>query len=164
MKLIDSNTGGWIKAWQGVPTTEDANGDNGGGGGGWAKNITFKNFNLHNVALPIYITECIYSNDPTVCDTSTFQISDVTWENFTGTSKYNVIASVHCGAKVPCPGLKFLDINIQTLNSSLGLPSKSTLYQCANLVNQNATGVNRTGIPCNAYAPGNFPETPTHDY
>ncbi|KAJ9303438.1 CAZyme family GH28 [Paecilomyces variotii] len=162
--LIDSNNGGWIKAWQGVPTTTDSNGDNGGGGGGWAKNVTFRNFRLHKVALPIYITECIYSSDPTVCDTSSFQISDVTWENFTGTSKYDVIASIHCGAKVPCPGLKFININIETLNASLGLPSKQPVYQCANIVNQNATGVNSTGIPCNAWAPGDFPETPTHNY
>jgi hypothetical protein len=72
--LIDSNNGGWIKAWQGTPTTMDANGDNGGGGGGWAKNVTFRNFKLHNVALPMYITECIYGGDPSVCDTSQVRI------------------------------------------------------------------------------------------
>ncbi|KAL1961508.1 hypothetical protein VTN77DRAFT_1649 [Rasamsonia byssochlamydoides] len=162
--LIDSNNGGWIKAWQGVPTTTDANGDNGGGGGGWAKNVTWRNYRLHNVALPIYITECIYGGDPSVCDTSKFQISDITWENFTGTSKYDIIASLHCGSLVPCPGLKFIDVNIETMNTSLGLPSKPLVYQCANIVNQNATGENATGIPCNQWAPNNFPETPTQNY
>ncbi|KAL1987783.1 hypothetical protein VTN96DRAFT_2623 [Rasamsonia emersonii] len=155
--LIDSNNAGWIKAWQGVPTTQDANGDNGGGGGGWAKNVTFRNFKLHNVALPIYVTECIYGGDPSVCDTSEFQISDITWENFTGTSKYDIIASLHCSSKVPCPGLKFVDINIETMNTSLGLPSKPLVYQCANLVNP-------IDIPCNQYAPNDFPETPTQNY
>lgn len=86
-----------------------------------------------------------------------FQISDIIWENFTGTSKYDIIASLHCGSKVPCPGLKFVDINVETMNTSLGLPSKPLVYQCANLVN-------RTDIPCNQYAPGDFQETPTQNY
>jgi hypothetical protein len=42
----------------------------GGGGGGWAKNVTWRNFKLENVGMPISVTECVYGHDPTVCDTS----------------------------------------------------------------------------------------------
>ncbi|KAI9750542.1 MAG: hypothetical protein M4579_006432 [Chaenotheca gracillima] len=164
VKLIENGNGGWIKAWQGKPALVTGNGDTGGGGGGSAKNVTFKNFVLDRVNLPILVTECIYGGDASVCDTSQFQISDITWQNFTGTSKYDLVASLHCSSEVPCPGLRFIDVNITSYNTSIGRPSLPLVYQCANLADQNATGVDATGIPCNQWAPNNLTQTPMMNY
>lgn len=156
--LIDSFDGAYIKTWQGVPVDESSNGDNGGGGRGIIRNITFRNFNITNVALPIQISQCIYSEaDPANCETSKMNISDVTWENFKGTSKYNIAASLHCASIHPCPGIYFKDVNITSVNATKGLPLWNTtlqdeVYQCANIVNENTT----SGIPCNRWAPANF--------
>lgn len=68
--LINSTNGAWVKAWQGTNRATSNNGDTGGGGGGWAKNVTWKNFTMENVGMPISITECVYGNDPEICDTS----------------------------------------------------------------------------------------------
>lgn len=68
--LINSTNGAWVKAWQGTNQATTNNGDTGGGGGGWAKNVTWKNFTIENVGMPISITECVYGNDPEICDTS----------------------------------------------------------------------------------------------
>ncbi|KAG6815495.1 hypothetical protein H0H87_001273, partial [Tephrocybe sp. NHM501043] len=53
----------------------------GGGGLGYAKNMTFRNFTLSNVTNSVAsITQCTsFSGATGQCDTSLFQISDVTW-------------------------------------------------------------------------------------
>lgn len=87
-----------------------------------------------------------------------FQVSDVTWQNISGTSHYDVLSSIHCSPLVPCPGLKFIDVNLETVNASLNEPSLPPVQLCANIVDQNATsGVNATGIPCHGFAPNNMP-------
>lgn len=68
--LINSTNAAWIKTWQGQNQGVSNNGDSGGGGGGFAKNVTFRNFVLENVGQPISVTQCVYGNDPSVCDTS----------------------------------------------------------------------------------------------
>jgi hypothetical protein len=85
------------------------------------------------------------------------QLSNITWANFTGTSRYNIAASLHCAASHPCPGIYFEDVNITSVNATLGLPLYNTtlqneVYQCANIINENTT----SGIPCNMWAPNNF--------
>lgn len=189
--LYDSSNAAWIKTWQGENTLANFNGDTGGGGGGYVRNVTWRNMYFENVNQPIFVTQCIYSGDDSACDTSEvstanrssdedapemlcvvltlclpiqFQISDITWQNITGTSRYDVAASIHCSSKVPCPGLKFIDVNITTPNSSRGLPSPGELYLCGNIVGQNETGANATGIPCNGFAPNNFPQQLTQNY
>lgn len=92
------------------------------------------------------------------------QISDITWRNITGTSRYNVASSIHCSNEVPCPGLKFDNVNITSLNASMGLPSPEMLYLCANIVDQNSTGINATNIPCNGFDPNDFPQQLTSNY
>ena len=68
--LYDSSNAAWIKTWQGENAAITGNGDSGGGGGGYAKNVTWRNFVFSNVDLPIYVTQCIYGGNPAVCDTS----------------------------------------------------------------------------------------------
>lgn len=158
VKLVDSDNAAYIKTWQGVPVNDSSNGDGGGGGPGYVKNITFRNFQIENVGLPIQISQCIYSEaDAKDCETSKMAVSNVAWENFNGTSKYNIAASLHCAATHPCPDIFFRDVNIKSVNETLGLPLFNTtlqeeVYQCANIRNQNTT----SGIPCNLYAPSNF--------
>jgi galacturan 1,4-alpha-galacturonidase len=76
-----SSDGAYIKTWQGVPQNSTGNGDSGGGGSGLISNITFRNFVVENVGIPIEITQCIYSetSGADTCESSKMQIEDVTW-------------------------------------------------------------------------------------
>lgn len=146
IRLFNAMDGAYIKTWQGVPQATTGNGDSGGGGSGLIKNITFRNFSFDNVIIPIEITQCIYSetSGADTCDSSKMQIQDVRFENFTGTSTFNLAASLHCAATHPCPGIYFEDVEIQSVNETLGLPLWNTtlqgsVVQCANIVNQNTT-------------------------
>jgi galacturan 1,4-alpha-galacturonidase len=157
--LFDSNNGAYIKTWQGIEQNTSSNGDAGGGGSGYVKNVTFRNFEFHNVNTPILITQCIYSSGDAMneCDTSLMQISNITWENFVGTSEYNLAASLHCAASHPCPDIYFNNVNITSVNATKGLPLYNTttqqeVYECANILNENST----SNIPCNLWAPSNF--------
>ena len=153
--LVNSTDGAYIKTWQGQQQGATSNGDAGGGGSGYVRNVTFRNFQLTNVALPIQITQCIYSESAAKsCDTSKMQISDITWQNFTGTSRYNVAASLHCAKSHPCPAIFFKGVNITSVNATRGLQAYGTtlryeVFQCANIKNQNTT----SGIGCNHWAP-----------
>lgn len=86
------------------------------------------------------------------------QISNITWENVRGTSRYDLASSIHCVPQHPCPNMKFINVDITSVNASKGLPSLPIIYQCANIVDQNATGEAATGIPCNAWAPADTPQ------
>lgn len=68
--LVNSTNGAWFKTWQGESSSESNNGDSGGGGGGHAKNVTFRNFYMENVGMPVSITQCVYSTSAKDCDTS----------------------------------------------------------------------------------------------
>ena len=69
--LHDSVTAAWIKTWPGESVVTSSNGDAGGGGTGYVNNVTFRNFYCDNVNQPIYVTQCFYNQDPSICDTST---------------------------------------------------------------------------------------------
>ena len=161
VRLVNSTDGAYIKTWQGTSQDSTLNGDAGGGGYGYVSNVTFRDFTLSNVGLPMQITQCIYSESASdSCDTSKMQISNITWQNFTGTSRYNIAASLYCTSAHKCPNIFFKDVNVTSVNASLGLPLSGTtlqeeVYQCANIVNQNTTG----GIPCNRLAPDDYGQT-----
>ncbi|KAK4955521.1 hypothetical protein LTR10_006460 [Elasticomyces elasticus] len=156
--ILGSMDGTYIKTWQGVNVDDTGNGGAGGGGSGLVRNITFRHIHMEDVALPIQITQCIYTESGSdICDTSRMQIRDVTFEDISGTSRYNIAASLHCASLLPCPGIFFKNVSIVSVNESLGLPLYDTplqheVFQCANIVNQNTT----SGIPCNHWAPGDF--------
>ncbi|KAJ5239690.1 pectin lyase fold/virulence factor [Penicillium chermesinum] len=149
--------GAYVKTWQGSRTWVPSNGDYGGGGSGLVKNVTFKDFELINVGLPIQLSQCVYSdNSDKGCNTSKLAVEDVKWQNIHGTSRFNIAASVYCSDVHPCPGIEFENINITSVNASLGLPYYDTdvdhlIWQCTNLLDQK-----HTGIPCNQAAPSNF--------
>ena len=161
--LIDSSNAAYIKTWQGVVAEKTSNGDAGGGGSGYVRDVKFSNFQLTNVGLPIQITQCIYSeNSANTCDTSNMRISNITWQNFTGTTRYNVAASLHCAKSHPCPGIHFQNVNLTSVNATKGLQLYNTtlrneVFQCANIVNQNTT----SNIGCNHWAPNNYGQSVT---
>ncbi|QKX64350.1 uncharacterized protein TRUGW13939_11524 [Talaromyces rugulosus] len=162
---IDNCTdGAYIKTWSGVESTENSNGDAGGGGKGLVKNVTFSNFNMSHVGLPIQISQCIYTEKSSqYCNTSQLQIEDVTWVNITGTTRFNIAASIYCSPEVPCPGIRFDNVSLESVNHTLGLPMWGTnqqveLFQCDNIVDQE-----ESGIPCNKVAPDNFGQTVKHN-
>ena len=157
IKTIGTMQSAYIKTWQGLPADHSGNGGAGGGGAGYVRNVTFRNFEIDNVALPIQISQCIYTEHTQDCDSSKLEISEITWENIKGTSRFNIASSIHCAKGHPCPDIYFKDVQISSLNETRGLPAAGTdlqheVFQCANIVNQNTT----SGIPCNLYAPNNF--------
>ncbi|KAJ5134245.1 hypothetical protein N7448_000731 [Penicillium atrosanguineum] len=159
IKCHDCQEAALIKTWQGENDDGSSNGDSGGGGSGVVKNIVFRDFEINNVALPIQISQCIYSESTSTCNTSKMAIEDITWSNIKGTSRYNIASSIYCSDVHPCPGLKFDNIEIQSVNRTLGLPMWNTnlqdeVYQCTNIVNGQ-------GIPCNHAAPSNYGQTVT---
>jgi len=145
-----------IKTWQGVPRDDSSNGDGGGGGSGYVKNINFRDFEVVNTALPIQISQCIYTENGQDCGTSKMAISDITYSNIKGTSRYNIASSIYCSDVHHCPGIKFDNVELDSVNSTLGLPLSGTnlqdeVFQCTNIID-----VGNSGIPCNRAAPNNY--------
>ncbi|KDQ52576.1 glycoside hydrolase family 28 protein [Jaapia argillacea MUCL 33604] len=99
---------GYVKTWPGVQQGFPPNG--GGGGLGYAKNIVFRNFIANNVTSSIAeITQCTTYNGATgECDTSKFQISNVTWGPGEGTVFGDTLAAFQCSGAVPCPGIELV--------------------------------------------------------
>ncbi|PVI00625.1 glycoside hydrolase family 28 protein [Periconia macrospinosa] len=118
---IHSSNAAWIKTYPGV---------------GHVKNVTFRNFVFQDVNQPIYISPCIYSYRN--CDASKLKISDITWENITGTSRYNVAAGIYCSKSTPCTGLKFKGIDIKPKNGG------SAKVLCSNMNSDSGLGCTGT--------------------
>ncbi|AEO63358.1 glycoside hydrolase family 28 protein [Thermothielavioides terrestris NRRL 8126] len=127
---IHSSNSAWIKTYPGT---------------GYVRNVTFRNIYGEDVNQPIYVTSCIYSYQN--CDSSHLAISDIRWENITGTSRYNVAAAIHCSGAAPCDNLHFSDINIKPKNGG------TAKVLCSNIKNQATMGLQCTG-PC----PGSHPQ------
>lgn len=131
IRCIDSSNAAWIKTY---PAQS-----------GHVKNITFRNYQIQNVNQPIYVTSCIYSY--TNCDSSRLPISDVKWENITGTSRYNVAAALHCSSAAPCQNLTFSGVKIKAASGG------ADKVVCSNIANQATSGLNCTGT-----CPGSWPQ------
>ncbi|KAK4127556.1 glycoside hydrolase family 28 protein [Parathielavia appendiculata] len=127
---IHSSNAAWIKTYPGT---------------GYVRNVTFRNIKFEDVNQPIYITSCIYSYQN--CDSSRLKISDIRWENITGTSRYNVAVGIHCSASTPCENLRFSGIDIRPKNGG------AAKMLCSNVRNQASSGLQCTG-PC----PGSHPQ------
>ncbi|KAL2152481.1 hypothetical protein VTH82DRAFT_5665 [Thermothelomyces myriococcoides] len=114
-------------------------------GNGYVRNVTFRNYQFTDVNQPIYLSSCIYSYNN--CDSSRLRITDVTWQNITGTSRYNVAVAIHCSASAPCDGFHFENIDIKPKDGG------TAKVLCSNIQNQNSMGITCTG-PC----PGSQPQ------
>lgn len=109
------------------------------------RNVTFRNFYVEDVNQPIYISPCIYSYSN--CDSSRLGISNVRWENITGTSRYNVAAGIHCSAASPCQNLTFGGVDIKPKSGG------TEKILCSNIQNQASSG-----LKCTETCPGNWPQ------
>ena len=72
--------------------------------------LAFRDWAVHNLTKEVaYITQCTsYIGETGGCDTSTFQISDVTWENIRGTENTDVLALLQCSSAASCPGIRMI--------------------------------------------------------
>ncbi|KAI1126887.1 family 28 glycoside hydrolase [Nemania abortiva] len=118
----------YFKTWTGVSRGYPPNG--GGGGLGYAANITLSDFKLHNTSGIFAITQYTSYNDARgECDTSKFNIRDVTLENWAGTTTSAVLAELQCSGASPCTGIKYNNV-------SAYIPSNNTManhYLCGNV-------------------------------
>jgi len=107
----NTDWGAYIKTWTGVSKGYSPNG--GGGGIGFVSNLTFEDFKLDNTRGVFSITQCTnYEGNGGDCDTSKFNIRNVSIENWTGTSQSEVIGELQCSGVSPCKGMSFQDINL----------------------------------------------------
>ncbi len=71
----------------------------------------------------------------------------MTWQNISGTARYNVGAGMHCSSAAPCRNLKFDGIDIKQKNGD------AVKYLCSNIENQKTMG-----LACTGTCPGNWPQ------
>lgn len=132
--------GAYVKTWTGNSTGYPPNG--GGGGLGYAANITLEDFTLKNSSGIFALTQCTSYNSATGnCDTSKFNIRDLTIRNWSGTTVSDVVAELQCSAASPCTGLSIEGIDLlDTVNNTAPYN-----YLCDSVVSP--TGFNCTGAP-----------------
>jgi len=77
------------------------------------RNITISDFQVYNAQQGLYFTQCnSYSGFTGECDSSKFQIEDVTFEDVRGTLATDVVASLQCSGAAPCTGIRIEDVNL----------------------------------------------------
>lgn len=139
--VIDSAYAGRVKTWTGRSTGSPPNG--GGGGLGWAHNISFTDFQLQNVGLPWYITQCTsYNGVEGGCDTSEFKIDGMRWGNTRGTCQGEKVVSLQCSGAAPCTNIDIFD-NDLTIQKNGSAP---TSFLCSNVADPQ-------GFVCTGKAP-----------
>ncbi len=69
----------------------------------------FRDFVLQDLTDSVaYITQCTsFSGAAGGCDTSLFQISDVTWAASVGNVASGYLAKLQCSGATPCTGIRF---------------------------------------------------------
>lgn len=132
--------GAYVKTWTGNSTGYPPNG--GGGGLGYAANITMEDFTLKNSSGIFALTQCTSYNSATGnCDTSEFNIRDLTLRNWVGTTVSDVVAEIQCSAASPCTGLVIEGIDLVDLVNNTAPYN----YLCDSVVSPK--GFNCTGAP-----------------
>ncbi|MED6151576.1 Polygalacturonase [Stylosanthes scabra] len=88
---------------------------NGRGGSGLASYIQFKHIVMENVTNPILIDQnyCDKPKKPCPKQKSAVQISNVLYEDISGTSASDVAVRFDCSDSVPCQDIMLEDINLQ---------------------------------------------------
>ncbi|TEY51858.1 hypothetical protein BOTCAL_0264g00140 [Botryotinia calthae] len=133
--------GVYMKTWTGVSTGYPPNG--GGAGLGHATNLSFTNFTLHDNTGIIAITQCTSYNSATGnCDTSLFNLSNITFASWSGTATSDVVAELQCSGAAPCTDILIEGMEgiLDTVNNTI--PAQ---YLCDSVVAPK--GFNCTGTP-----------------
>ena len=123
-----------VKTWTGVQKGYPPNG--GGGGLGYTSNLYFTNFTATNVSLPWGVSQCTsYNGDEGSCDTSLFNVRNVTLSDLKGTTGpigNGTVSAMQCSGASPCPNITLEDISLALSDSG----DASTQYLCDNVVEQ----------------------------
>ncbi|PON40757.1 hypothetical protein TorRG33x02_339830, partial [Trema orientale] len=98
-KISGTTNGLRIKSWQ--------------GGSGYAENIIFQNIAMHNVTNPIIIDQ-YYCDQKEPCQEqfSAVQISNVVYNNISGTSNSQVALKFDCSKNYSCQGISLQNVNL----------------------------------------------------
>ena len=120
--MVSAENGARIKAFGGNPSSTSTS----GGGSGYVKNVTFEQFTVKDVDLPIVIDQCYETDDDTCASyPSNVIISDVHYIGVTGTgSKSKEVVSLVCSdicQDITATGTKLVGI------------SGSSEYYCTNI-------------------------------
>ncbi|KAJ3524951.1 hypothetical protein NM688_g8475 [Phlebia brevispora] len=99
-----------------------------GEGGGRVSNVVSRGFSHDRVSLPIHLYQ---TNDGQSTDApSHLQFSNLTFENFSGTSLGSEIVDIECSPAVPCPNIEFSNIDVQAPTG------EEPEFVCVNVVNE----------------------------
>lgn len=91
----------------------------------------FRDSKVSNIPHAVaHISQCTsYNGQAGDCDTSSFQISDVTWSNISGTVSNNLLATLQCSAAAPCTDIVIEGADGLVFNSTEPAPS----VECSNV-------------------------------
>ena len=132
--------GAYVKTWTGVVQGTPPNG--GGAGLGYLRNVTISDFTVENSLQAFYMTQCnSYSGFTGQCDTSKFQISDLSISTMGGSLQTDVVASMQCSGAAPCT-----DISIRDVLFKVNGGASAKQYLCSNVVRPD-------GFQCTGKAP-----------
>lgn len=133
INAYNNKYGAYVKTWTGVPQGVPPNG--GGGGLGYLRNVTMSNFKVENAEQGFYITQCnSYSGFTGECDTSEFEIGDISIQGMSGTLKTDVVASMQCSGMNPCEEISLRDVKFTTGGA------KASRYLCSNVESPDGFG------------------------
>ncbi|GKT51768.1 putative exopolyphosphatase [Colletotrichum spaethianum] len=132
--MVNASNGARIKAWGGSASATSAK----GGGTGLVQNVTFEDFTMQNVDLPIVIDQCYQTSAATCAQyPSGVRISDIHYIDITGTGgKASEVVTMVCS-----------DIcdDITATGTKLVGTKGSSEYIC-----QNIASVEKLDFPCSA--------------
>ncbi|XP_020086093.1 uncharacterized protein LOC109708688 [Ananas comosus] len=106
-----------------------------------AQNFTFSNITMINVSNPIIIDQEYCPLDGCSKKPSRVQISNVTFENITGTSTTKIAVNLLCSRDAPCKNVELADIKLVTCDNSR--QCSNTTSSCLN-VNGSFSGAEGT--------------------
>ncbi|EER93240.1 polygalacturonase ADPG2 [Sorghum bicolor] len=90
------------------------------GGSGYAKDITFQNMVMYDVANPIIIDQnyCDKATAPCELQGSAVEVSNVVFKNIKGTTVTKDAIMLNCSRNVPCLGITLQNINLRMQGSN----------------------------------------------
>ncbi|GKT89524.1 glycoside hydrolase family 28 protein [Colletotrichum tofieldiae] len=132
--MVNASNGARIKAWGGSPSATSTK----GGGTGLVQNITFEDFTMKNVDLPVVIDQCYQTSADTCAQyPSGVRISDVHYIDITGTGgKASEVVTMVCSDVCE---------DITATGTKLVGTKGSSEYIC-----QNIASVDKLDFPCSA--------------
>ncbi|KAL1365551.1 hypothetical protein HN51_013576 [Arachis hypogaea] len=98
--IKDTTNGVRIKTWQ--------------GGSGYVRGVRFQNVKMENASNPIIIDQ-FYCDSPTTCQnqTSAVEISEIMYQNISGTTRSAKAIQFACSDTVPCSSLVLSNVDLE---------------------------------------------------